>query len=135
MRWADLDPLSHVNNAVYFQYFEHARGKYMLDACPTWDWGQHMFLVASIQCSFLNELKFTDPQPQVWVRTRKIGTKSFEIEYLITTQAPGAAPTLHATGFSTQVMFDTSTRSSIALPEWMKSEIIAFEKPGTIQGL
>jgi acyl-CoA thioester hydrolase len=132
VRWADLDPLNHVNNSSYFQYFEHARGKYMLDASPSWDWSQHMFLVASIQCQYLQELKFNDPQPQVWVRTQKLGTKSFEVEYVLISRKGTEAPVIHATGQSTQVMFDTATRSTIAIPDWMRQEILAFEKEGSI---
>jgi acyl-CoA thioester hydrolase len=128
IRWADLDPLNHVNNAIYFSYFEIARGPYMLTAAPTWDWYKDMFIIASISADFKKELKIDALNPRVKVRTSKIGSKSFELEYaVISTNPKDGAPILHALGKSTQVLFDTSTRSTILIPDWLKDELSTFD--------
>lgn len=127
VRWMDLDPLAHVNNSIYIQYFELGRGKYMSAASATWDWHKNMFLIAHISCDYKRELKLTDHQPEIWVRTSRFGNKSFDLEYAITSQKEDNL-ILHATGKSTQVMFDTKAHRSIVIPEWLKGELSIFEK-------
>ncbi|MTI22581.1 acyl-CoA thioesterase [Fulvivirga sp. RKSG066] len=127
VRWMDLDPLAHVNNSIYIQYFELGRGKYMSAASPTWDWHKHMFLIANISCDYKRELKLTDSKPTVWVRTSRFGGKSFDLEYAIASEKNGEQ-ILHAIGKSTQVMFDLKERKSIEIPAWLKTEIKAYEK-------
>ena len=126
VRWIDLDPLNHVNNSVFIQYFELGRGKYMSVASPSWDWHKNMFLVANITCDYKKELKLTDHHPQVWVKAGKLGTKSFDLHYLVTSQEN--ATVIHAVGKSTQVMFDMKQRKTIELPGWLKDEISDFDK-------
>lgn len=126
VRWMDLDPLAHVNNSIYIQYFELGRGKYMSAASRTWDWHKNMFLIASISCDYKKELKLTDHHAAVWVRTMRFGTKSFDLEYLVSSEKDGK-PVLHAHGKSTQVMFDMKERHTIPVPEWLKEEIGEFE--------
>lgn len=125
IRWGDLDPLGHVNNGVYIQYFEMGRGKYMITSSKTWDWHKHMFLIANITCDYRRELKMTDKNAHVHVRMGKFGTKSFELEYAITSGENHEV--VHATGRSTQVMFDTKTRTTEIIPVWLKEEVGIFE--------
>lgn len=128
VRWTDLDPLYHVNNSIYIQYFEIARGRYMLEAAPTWDWHKDMFLLANINCNYLKELKIATPDTRCWVRTKEMGNKSFILEYMITTNGSE----IHTVGTSTQVMFDTQTKKTIVLPDWLKQELTSYEKEGSI---
>ena len=132
VRWTDLDPLNHVNNSIYIQYFEFVRGLYMLKASPTWDWQKDMFLIASVHCDYLKELKIGEPNTKAHVRTSRLGGKSFDLEYAITTQKPGQPITVHAVGKTVQVMFDTKTRTTIAIPDWVKEEILSYEKEGSV---
>jgi acyl-CoA thioester hydrolase len=81
IRWNDLDPLNHVNNVYYFEYFQMGRGYYMPTACPKWDWTKHMFVIAHIECDYFKELKLTAAEPTIKLRTSSLGAKSFEIEY------------------------------------------------------
>ncbi|MFQ3213186.1 MAG: acyl-CoA thioester hydrolase [Marivirga sp.] len=128
VRWTDLDPLAHVNNSIYIQYFEIARGKYMMEASPSWNWHKDMFLLANVNCNYLQELKIGVPKTQCWVRTKEMGNKSFVLEYLITT----SDNTIHTIGTSIQVMFDTKTKQTIPIPSWLKEEVLSYEKEGTV---
>jgi len=132
VRWMDLDPLAHVNNSIYIQYFELGRGKYMTTSSPTWDWHKNMFLIANINCDYKKELKLTDRSPSVFVRTSRFGSKSFDLEYMIASEKEGER-VIHAQGSSTQVMFDVTERKTIAIPEWLKEEIYNYEKDGSIE--
>jgi acyl-CoA thioester hydrolase len=126
IRWSDLDPLGHVNNAVYVTYFEIVRGHYMLHACPGWDWHKDMFLIANVTANFHAELLLTATEPAVHIRTSKLGNKSFELEYAITSKK-GDKNIVHATGNTTQIMFDMKTRSTVQIPDWVREALSAFD--------
>ncbi len=126
IRWSDLDPLGHVNNAVYVTYFEIVRGHFMLHACPGWDWQRDMFLIGNVTVNFLKELKLTHEGATVHIRTSKLGNKSFVLDYAITSQK-GGETVVHSTGHTTQIMFDMKTRTTIELPDWVRAALAAFD--------
>lgn len=126
MRWNDLDALGHVNNALYVSYFEIARGGFMLKAVPEWDWSKHMFLIANVNVDFKRELLLTAVKPQVYLRTSRIGVKSFVLEYALTSQ-DGDEIIVHATGSTTQIMFDTKARASIEVPDWVRKSLEDYD--------
>src|SRR5690606_1144608 len=130
VRWNDLDALGHVNNAVFVTYFEIARGRFMLEACPGWDWSKDMFLIANVHVDFRRELLLTADEPKVMVKTSKIGTKSFVLEYAIVSN-PGEELVIYATGTTTQVMFDMKSRQTVEVPEWVRASLMAFDKLST----
>lgn len=124
LRWNDLDALGHVNNAIFVTYFEAGRGLFMLDACQGWDWTKHMFLIAHIEVSLKKEMLLTSQQPEVWIKTKKIGTKSFDLEYAIVSHKGGDV-ILHAHGSTTQIMFDMKTRQTVEIEDWVKNGLTA----------
>ena len=126
MRWNDLDPLGHVNNAIFITYFEFGRSHYMLKASETWDWTKNMFLVGDVQATFYKELTMLHIKPRVLVRTHSFGTKSFVLEYAVCSGSKDD-PILHSLGKTTQIMFDTKSRSTIDVPQWLREEIRNFE--------
>lgn len=127
-RWNDMDPLGHINNTMYFAYFELGRGRYMVEASSTFDWNKHMFLIGKISCTFMKELGMNHLNPEVWVRTKSFGNKSFEMEYAVSSKDKDGNYTVHAVGQSTQVMFDMKERKSMLIPEWLKAELREYEK-------
>lgn len=126
MRWNDLDPLGHVNNALYVTYFEIARGRFMIAACPKWDWTKDMFLIGNVTVNFHKEMLLTSLNPRVYVRTSKLGNKSFVIEYAVVSDKNNDV-IVHATGSSTQVMFDMKTKTTIELPDWVKNSLSEYD--------
>jgi acyl-CoA thioester hydrolase len=80
VRFRDLDPMRHVNNAVYATYFESARLAYMRelagDESPIT--GVPMIL-ARLEIDFRAPLDFGD-EIEVGVRPGRLGTKSFDLE-------------------------------------------------------
>lgn len=119
MRWNDLDSLGHVNNAIYVTYFEAARANYMAMACPEWDWTKNMFLIGNVTVNFMREMLLTAKNPQVLMKTKEIGNKSFTIEYVIVSEKNNEQ-IVHAQGSTTQVMFDMKTRTTIEIEEWIR---------------
>lgn len=127
IRWNDLDPLNHVNNVYYFEYFQIGRGYYMPAACPQWDWTKHMFVIAHIECDYFKELKLTANKPTIKIRTAELGSKSFEIEYLICSFDKDNNEVIHAKGKSVQVLIDTTLGKSIEIPDWLRKAIVSYE--------
>jgi len=126
LRWSDLDPIGHVNNVIYFDYFQDSRGLYMLQASKNWDWHKNMFLIAHIEADYLSELRFDHKNPKVWIRTTKFGIKSFDLEYLVTSEHKGETK-IHAKGKSVQVLIDLTQKKTIEVPDWLKQDIQEFE--------
>ena len=78
IRWNDLDPLAHVNNVYYFEYFQIGRGHYMHAVSQQWDWQKYMFVIAHIECDYLKELSLSATNPTIKMRTSSLGNKSFD---------------------------------------------------------
>lgn len=62
IRWGDMDSLNHVNNTIYFRYFQEARIHYFQDSgvsdiLANNDIG---FILASTQCKFKFPLTYPD---------------------------------------------------------------------------
>ena len=130
MRWNDMDALGHVNNAIFITYFEIGRGHYMLEACPGWDWSKHMFLIGNVNANFHKELLLNAINPEVWIKTTKIGSKSFTLEYAVLSIYKGER-VAHASGTTTQIMFEMKTRKTIEVEDWVREKLTTFDPPAT----
>lgn len=121
-----MDALGHVNNAVYVSYIEIARGAFINQACPTWDWNKNIFLIANINVDYHKELIITAKNPRVHVRTAKTGNKSFTLEFAITSEVDNQE-VVHVTASSVQIMFNPITRETIEMESWIKEALLAFD--------
>lgn len=124
MRWSDMDMMNHINNAVYLTYFEQARGLYFHQSCQ-WNWNEDGVILANAHVDYLRPVFFLD-EAYIYVRTSKIGTKSFEVQYLITRMVNGEEE-LCTTGYSTMVMFDYKTQKGIAVPDRIRQKLNDYE--------
>ncbi len=128
LRFHDLDGMGHINNAVYFTYFEVGRRAY-LEAMDypdksVGDLGERFpFIMAEISCRFLAPVTLDDAL-RVSLRIDRFGTRSFGFEYLIWREADRKAM---ATGRSTQVFFDYSLQRSMTAPDWFLEQVEKFE--------
>ena len=128
IRWNDMDAIGHVNNVYYIEYFQIGRGYYMPTVSTQWDWTKYMFVIAHIECDYFQELHLLSKNPTIKIRTSRLGTKSFDIEYVITSQSE-KGEIVHAKGKSTQVMIDIRQKNSVEIPELLKNDLIQYE-PG-----
>lgn len=126
MRWSDMDPLGHANNGIYVTYFEIARGRFMIAACPEWNWTKDMFLIGSVHVDFHKELLLTAQETKVHIKTSKIGNKSFVLDYIVTSIKDGET-IVHASGQTTQIMFDMKNRTTIEIPDWVRNSLSSFD--------
>lgn len=129
IRWNDMDPLGHVNNVYYIDYFQNARAYYMVTASNNWDWNRYMFVIAHVECDYFVELGLKAKNPMIHVRASRLGSKSFDFEYLIGSEGKDGKTIIHAQGKTTQVMIDIHQKTSIEIPEWLRNDLMEFE-PG-----
>jgi acyl-CoA thioester hydrolase len=128
VRFRDLDAMGHVNNAVYFTYFEVARTGYMkaLGHCSNEEdlFALYPFILLDVQCRYVSAAGLAE-RLRVHLRTTRIGTKSYEFEYLVTGRDDGRVV---ATGKSTQVYYDYREKQTLPVPDDFAKRIEALEK-------
>jgi acyl-CoA thioester hydrolase len=126
IRYGDLDPQWHLNNAHTVILFEQGRFAYLLKL-GLWD-GKDFFnlgvIVADIHVSYLAPVLF-DQNVQVGVRVARIGNKSLTMEYSLEDRDTGQPL---AKAETIMVAYDYHTHQSIPVPDDWRKKIREFEK-------
>ena len=124
VRYADLDPQRHVNNATLFSYLEQTRARYLqhLGLWDGTDFDDIGIIVAEASASFKAPIDYTD-EVVVEAGVTRLGTKSFEFNYLVRS---GDGRSL-ATGRTVLVAYDYRHGRSIPIPDDWRRKISAFE--------
>ena len=126
IRYGDLDPQWHLNNAHTVILFEQGRFAYLLKL-GLWD-GKDFFnlglIVADLHVSYLAPVLF-DQNVQVAVRIARIGNKSLTMEYSLEDRDTGQPL---AKAETIMVAYDYHTHQSIPVPEDWRKKIREFEK-------
>jgi acyl-CoA thioester hydrolase len=112
-RFRDLDPMGHVNNAVYLTWIENARIEFLrsLAAFDKPDTGGMTMILARVEVDFRAPLGFGD-EVEVGVRVSRFGNKSFDLQYEL--QSAGRVV---AEAKTVLVAFDYASNESKELPE------------------
>lgn len=110
VRFRDCDAMGHVNNAVFSTYLEESRIGVL--------GGLNEFILARVEIDFRSELRMGE---EVEVRTRcsRIGTKSFDLEHVIS--ASGGRVVAEAK--SVLVSYDYKLGESIDVPEALRTRL------------
>lgn len=123
VRFRDLDPLNHVNNAVYLTYFETARIAYWMALTGASELRDLRQIVAEVTCTYRSPATLNE-RLDVWVAATRLGRTSFDYAYRIEEQTGGR---LIATGRSVQVMYDYAAGHPFPIPDDLRARIAAFE--------
>lgn len=126
IRWGDMDAMGHVNNTVYFRYYESLRIAWFeslgFQPDPT---GQGPIIV-NARSNFLRELVYPGT---VLARQYVTGTGRSTVETtaeLLRTDDPG---TVYADGGSTIVWVDFPKKKSAPLPETARAAMLRPWRP------
>jgi acyl-CoA thioester hydrolase len=114
IRWADMDAMGHVNNAVYFRYLEQARVEWFIEVgCAPNPHGDGPIII-SAHCTFLRQLRFPG---EIEIRTYvgPPGRSSFEMYQEI--RRLGQPEILAAEGGAKIVWVNLPSEKSAPLPE------------------
>lgn len=112
--WGEMDALGHLNNIIYFRYFETARMRYLEQAGLIEIMKQIGIgpILAKTSCTYRVPLYYPDTL-SVGARVSTIGNTHFTMEYLVVSPKLGAA----ATGDSVVVTFDYRANAKAPVPE------------------
>jgi acyl-CoA thioester hydrolase len=122
IRWGDMDAMGHVNNTVYFRYFETARIAWFDQiAFGAPDPNGEGPVIVSANCSFLKQLKYPG-EIEVSTLVGPPGRSSFVMIHEIRpVQADGSAGDVHAEGGAKVVWVNFPAEKSVPLPAQLLS--------------
>ena len=117
-RWMDNDAYGHVNNVVYYSWFDTVVNAHLIEqGALDIHKGETIGLVIETQCNYFAPVEF--PQTvEAGLRVAKIGTSS--VRYEVGLFVEGAAATA-AKGHFIHVYVDRSSRTPVALPQQLKT--------------
>jgi acyl-CoA thioester hydrolase len=123
VRYGDLDPQGHVNNAAYLTYLESARLGYYTQS-GIWQSGTRTgMVVARIEIDYLAPITYGQGV-QVGLRLERLGEKSLTFAFQIETISERCAL---ACGRSIMVAYDNATESSRPVPAAWREKLSQFE--------
>jgi acyl-CoA thioester hydrolase len=125
VRYGDLDPQWHVNNAHFVMFLEQTRFNYLthtglFDGKSFFDLG---LIVADVHVTYRAPIDMNQ-EIRVGCRVSRIGNKSLTFEYQIEEVGTGL---VFATAETIIVAYDYHTHQSIPVPQDWKDKIAAFE--------
>ena len=126
VQWGEMDAYGHVNNAVYFRYFESARIAYFLRCglLDSYHRNQVGAILHSTSCRFRQALQYPDTAV-VGARVSDVQDDRFTMVYRVVSRARNAVA---AEGQGIVVAFDYTTRTKTRLPEDVREGIRKMER-------
>ena len=117
----DIDAFGHVNNAVYFTYFETARTLLWQELTGGRGPRDIGFIVARAECDFRQQIGME--RIEIRVRIGEMRTTSLDFVYEI---RKGGGEVLAATGKVVVVMFDWETNSKTPVSDEFKRRVASI---------
>jgi acyl-CoA thioester hydrolase len=119
VRFRDLDPMGHVNNAVFLTYIEQARVVYLSQVGAATGLEEMNIIVARVEIDFKAPVRLGQ-EVEVSVRASRLGTKSFDLDYVLRVDGEVVAEAR-----SVQVAYDYERREPVALPQEWREKMAA----------
>ncbi|HYW57996.1 MAG TPA: thioesterase family protein [Polaromonas sp.] len=117
-RWSDNDVYGHVNNVVYYSWFDTAVNGYLIETgAIDIHHGGVIGLVIETQCNYFSPLAFPDPV-LAGIRVTHVGSSSvrYEVGLFSGRESDAAAELTAAKGHFIHVYVDRQTRRPVPLP-------------------
>ena len=123
IRFNDVDKFGHVNNTVYFQFYDTAKTDYFACVCTGVDWEQQAIVVVKIEAEFLGQVK-TGCDIACRTRITRIGRTSFELD-----QEVYDTDTFEVKSrcWSVMVLYDLIHQRSMPFPETWRQAICQYD--------
>ena len=120
--WGDMDAFGHVNNTVFFRYFETARIEFLYRVEFRGVDGRPGPILASTQCRFRRPLEFPDTI-LVGARVTELADDRFTHEYRIVSVTNNEVA---AEGSGVVVAYDYAARTKTRIPDDVRARIEAL---------
>ena len=124
--WGEMDALRHVNNIVYFRYFESARMAYF-DKLDIWNYMQETGtgpILAATSCKFRIPLTYPDTV-SVGTKTTRIEDDRYLMNYAVVSHRHRK---IAAEGEGLIVSYDYRELRKVSLPDEIKERIRRLEQ-------
>jgi acyl-CoA thioester hydrolase len=119
-RWMDNDVYGHVNNAVYYSYFDTAVNAYLIKAgCLDYALSEVIGLVVETQCSYFAPIAFPD-RVTAGLRIARSGHSSVRYEIGLFRNDDEVAS---AQGYFIHVYVERATSRPVALPKTLRQAL------------
>lgn len=123
LRFNDADVFGHVNNAMYYQYFDMAKLAYFRAVMgDDFDMRHIALVIVNANCNFYAPVLLTD-RVEVLTATARVGEKSLCIEQRLT----GTDGTVHSICTTVMAGFDPATMESAAIAPLWRERLSQFE--------
>lgn len=123
--WGDMDAFGHVNNVVYFRYFENARVEYFR-RIGWWEYLEETGvgpIVASTQARFRRPVKYPDTLG-AGAKVVSFGTDRFTIRHVLVSRTTGELVT---EGDAVVVTIDYRANAKVPIPDELRKRIEELE--------
>lgn len=125
VRFRDLDAMGHVNNAVFFTYFEEGRKAFFQTHFEKNGASDFLFILAHAACDYRKPITLKDAiRLCMWVG--EMSTKRFDFIYRLIDGRD--SNTIYASGRSVQVSFDYPNQKSIPLPHEAVKRLVPYQE-------
>ena len=125
-RYSDYDTKGHVNNAVYFTYFESARVSAMKEHLARTMTGRDAIdpplIVSAASIRYVSQARIGEPL-EIEISVGEIRTKGFSFHYRI---VDARDERLIAEGDTVQVAYDYEARRTMPIPPEMRAGLEAM---------
>ncbi len=118
IRWGDMDAMGHVNNTIYFRYFEIVRLDWLFTIGASTDVKGSGPVIINAFCNFLRQLEFPG---EVKARhyVANLGRTSFDTYLTLErTDEPGV---IYAEGGAKTVWTDYQAKRSVPVPDTVRA--------------
>lgn len=129
VRYGDLDPQGHLNNAKYLTYFEQARIRYWTELglfSKDQSFTEIGVIIADLHIQY-HEPVFWGMPIRVGVRTAKFGNKSLTVEQCV---ADESGARIYASGTVILVAYDYTKHQTMPVPKEWRERISRYEGEG-----
>jgi acyl-CoA thioester hydrolase len=134
LRYGDLDPYGHVNNAVYLEFFEEIRIAYWralarlvgIENLEAGDVPGARYVIAETTVRFKAPI-FLDDTLHGAARVPTVGNRSYAMEFELRTGETFDEGMYVAGGSDAHVFFDPATNEVQPRPEWFLSGVAKLE--------
>jgi acyl-CoA thioester hydrolase len=119
-RWMDNDVYGHINNALYYAFFDTAINQYLIaEGGLDINAGSVMAFAAESQCQYLRPLAFPEVL-EIGLRVGRLGNSSVRYELAIFKQGEDFAA---AAGYFVHVFVDRERQKPVTMPPRIRAAL------------
>ncbi|MDE6680301.1 MAG: acyl-CoA thioesterase [Muribaculaceae bacterium] len=124
-RFNDVDILGHINNTVYFSFYDTGKAYYFNSVRNgNMNWRKVETVIANVNCAYIHSMYFGE-QIEVCTRCIEIREKSFILQQMLVEKESGQIKSICET---VMVSIDTDDLHSIPVPDDWRKALADYEE-------